>query len=301
MWWVFELIIFFYLIVVGAFMIEIGTQWKRFNKKTGVLVIAGILAVGWVAIFYGSFIEPRTLTVDEQHIQIADDPTDEIRVVVMGDIHTGPYRTERWAAEVTEKIMQQNPEMIVLPGDFIFSDPRQAEMLEPLSRLYAPLGVYAVTGNHDYEADGIVQVIDALEGFGIEVLENEVERIQVGDRELVLAGVSDLWYEGDVHSTLADVSDEESVILLSHNPDAVLFSHSDRADLVVSGHTHGGQIRLPWIGSLAPLPTMLGNEYDKGLFDYKDGQLFITAGVGETGPRARLFNPPEINVLTISF
>ena len=91
------------------------------------------------------------------------------------------------------------------------------------------------------------------------------------------------------------------IILIAHNPDAILYSNADRADLVIAGHTHGGQIRLPWIGSIARIPTILGNDYDKGLFEYGDQQLFITSGVSETGPRARLFNPPVISVLTISF
>ncbi len=301
MWWVFELITFFYLVAAGAFFIEIGTGWKKFKKQTGVLVIAGILAVGWVTIFYGSFIEPRTLMVNEQEIQISDQPTKQLKAVVMSDLHVGPYRTERWAKEVVEIVMRQQPEIVFLVGDYIFSDPDQADMLEPLSRLSAQYGVWAVTGNHDYEGDHVEYVVATLERLGIEVLENETDLIEVKGRELVLAGVSDLWYEGNPHSTLADVEEDDVVILLSHNPDAVIFSNADRADLVISGHTHGGQIRLPWMGSVAQVPTMLGNDYDKGLFTYNNQQLFISAGAGETGPRARLFNPPEINVLNISF
>ena len=300
MWWVFEAITFFYLIAVGAFFIEVGTQWGSFQKKKLVLVLVGILAVGWLTIFYGSFIEPRILVVREEAIQISDEPTEELRAVVMADIHLGPYRKSRWAEEVVEKIMDQNPDIIFLPGDFIFKDPDEAEMLEPLAGLSAPYGVYAVTGNHDYEGDDVQYVIDTLMRQGIIILENDRDRIMVGEKEVVIAGVSDIWYDGSTHRTLAGIDDEETVILLAHNPDAVLLSNTDRADLVVSGHTHGGQIRLPWIGSIAQVPTLLGNDYDKGLFDYINQKLFITAGVGETGPRARLFNPPEINVLTIS-
>lgn len=304
----FELITFFYLIAIGAFLIEIGTGWKtlpagrqEFNKQTGVLVIAGILAVGWVVIFYGSFIEPRTLIVNEQEIEIAAQSDQVLRAVVVSDVHVGPYRTGQWVKELVDVVMAQDPEIIFLPGDFIFSHPDQVEMLDGLARLNARHGVYAVTGNHDYEGDGVGYVVASLERFGIEVLENEVDRIKVNDAEVVIAGVSDLWYDGNTHSTLADVDEDEVVILLSHNPDAVLLSNADRADLVISGHTHGGQIRLPFLGSVAQVPTMLGNDYDKGLFTYENQQLFISAGAGETGPRARLFNPPEINVLNISF
>ena len=89
---------------------------------------------------------------------------------------------------------------------------------------------------------------------------------------------------------------------MSHNPDAVLSEITvEKADLVLSGHTHGGQIRLPWLGSISGMPNILGREYDLGLFDYQGTNLLISAGLGETGPRARLFNPPEIILLNLWF
>ena len=116
-----------------------------------------------------------------------------------------------------------------------------------------------------------------------------------------MAGIDDIWFGGSSKAALDGLTDEDMVILLAHNPDAVLFSETKVADLILSGHTHGGQIRLPLVGSLAHIPTVLGNTYDKGLFSLKDQWLFITSGVGEIGPRARLFNPPEIVLLNIVF
>ncbi|PJA45920.1 hypothetical protein CO174_01320 [Candidatus Uhrbacteria bacterium CG_4_9_14_3_um_filter_50_9] len=300
MWWVFEIIIFFYLISVGAFLIEVGTQWKHFKRKWFVGCLAVILALGWLTIFYGSFIEVKTLVVTEETIVLSEHPTESLTIAVVADFHLGPYKQERWAQTVVDTLMAHEPDLILIPGDFIFHKATDADMLDPLAELSAPYGVYAVTGNHDYEDQASQYVIDTLMGLGITVLENERERIMIGEKELVLAGISDLWYEGDTHRAMTGVTREEVSILLSHNPDAVLYSNADLADLVIAGHTHGGQIRLPWIGSLVRVPTELGNAYDKGLFEYNQQQLFITAGVGETGPRARLFNPPEINLLTIS-
>lgn len=301
MWWVFELVIFFYLIAVGAFFIEIGTSWNTFKRKTFVAAVAVILGCGWLAIFYGSFIEVKTLVVAEETVEIGEAPNQELRAAVVADFHVGPYKKTRWVQMVVDEVMQLEPDIIFMPGDFIFSKGEQADYLEPLADLSAPHGVFAVTGNHDYLDEASQFVIDTLMRHGITVLENERVYLEIGGEEILLAGVSDLWYEGNTHRTLSGVEDEQTVILLSHNPDAILYSNADRADLIISGHTHGGQIRLPWIGALAQVPTDLGNDFDKGLFTYKDQQLFITAGVGETGPRARLFNPPEISLLTIQF
>jgi uncharacterized protein len=253
-----------------------------------------------VVIFYGSFIEVKTLVVTEETIVLSENPTEVLIVGVVADFHLGPYKGKRWAQTVVDELMRYEPDLILLPGDFIFHQADEADLLEPLAGFSAPYGVYAVTGNHDYTDGASPYVIDTLERLGITVLENERIRITVGEKELVLAGVSDLWFEGSTHRAMTGIADEEISILLSHNPDAVLYSNADLADLVIAGHTHGGQIRLPWFGSIAHIPTELGNTYDKGLFFYKDQQLFITSGVGETGPRARLFNPPEVNLLVIS-
>ena len=264
------------------------------------MAIAIILGLGWLTVFYGSFIEPKILVVRESAIELSSEPTEQLRVAVVADFHVGPYKGERWVRQVVDRVMALEADLIIMPGDFIFRIKDEVEMLAPIKDLSAPFGVWAVTGNHDYEDDASRVVVETLESYGVVVLENERERIAVGESEVVIAGVSDIWYEGDVERTLVGLEGEEVVLLISHNPDAVLHKTADRADLVIAGHTHGGQIRLPVIGAVPQIPTELGNAFDKGLFSYNDQQLFITSGVGETGPRARLFNPPEINLLTIS-
>ncbi len=301
MWWLFDLIIFGYLIFAGAFLINVGTSWDKFRERPVMLSFASVVLIGWVTIFYGSFIEPRTLVVRPQVIDLVDQSESTLIVALVSDIHVGPYKGEVWVQKVVAKIMGLQADIILIPGDFIFSKGIEADMLEPLGQLSAPQGVFAVTGNHDYTENSQQYVIDTLKRLGITVLENESINLSVDDKEVVLAGVSDLWFAGQPQQTMQGLTDEQTVILLTHNPDAVLYSGVSVADLVVAAHTHGGQIRLPWIGSIARLPTKLGNNYDKGLFNYEDQQLFITSGVSETGPRARLFNPPEINLLTIKF
>lgn len=301
--WVYEFLIFFYLIVVGGFFIEVATGWKRFAHKRLLAVMTCVLALGWTLIFYGSFIETKRLVVREYEVELPQQTGERLKAAVVSDFHVGPYRDEQWVQRVVETVMASKPEIIFLVGDFIFSDAQQAHMLEPLSGLFAPYGVFAVTGNHDYDDETPRLVIDTLTRLGIRVLENESVQLSVKEsgREIVVAGVSDLWSEGNMYQALDDVTEDQQVILLSHNPDAVLYSNAGLADVVIAGHTHGGQIRLPWIGSLARVPTQLGNTYDKGLFFFSDQRLFITPGVGEMGTRARLWNPPEVSLLSISF
>ncbi|MFH0898764.1 MAG: metallophosphoesterase [bacterium] len=299
--WLFDIVTFFYLIVVGAFLIEISMQWKESKHRPVIGTIGVIFALSWVIIFFGAFIEPHRLDVKEVDFSMADESTDVIKAVVVSDFHVGPYKKGSWIEKVVQKVNEQDPDIIFIPGDFISSGVDDIQYLRPLRDLKAPLGVFAVTGNHDYAGDASDSVISALLEMGITVLENEKTIIYGFQKEVILAGISDIWFEGNVYKTLSGTSDEDLVILLSHNPDAVLYANADLADLIISGHTHGGQIRLPFFGSVSQIPNVLGRDYDQGLFWYGNQPLFVTSGVGETGPRARLFNSPEIVIMNISF
>lgn len=297
----FEFVIFFFLIAVGAYLIEIMIKYKRARHKIWSVFLLLTLGTAWGVIFFGSLVEPRMLVVNEFEAALNDEPTGSVRAVVLSDFHLGPYKKSDWARRIVTETNELKPDIIFLPGDFIFNVSDQADMLYPLADLEAPFGVYAVTGNHDYTDNNIGYVIEALKRYGIIVLENETQVIETTLGPLSIAGINDLWYDGSALTVLRDVQEEDNVILLSHNPDVMLSGLAKPADLVISGHTHGGQIRLPYYGPVSGLPTLMGREYDRGLKSYEDEQLFITSGLGEIGPRARLFNPPEIALLIIAF
>ncbi|HBK34222.1 TPA: hypothetical protein DEP34_01185 [Candidatus Uhrbacteria bacterium] len=295
----FDAITFFYLVSAGFLFVHkiIAHRASLRVWKTQFFLL--FLSVSWIVIFYGSVIEPKILTVHTQDISLSPSSTQELRVALIGDIHVGPYRDEAWVRKVVKKTLAEHPDIILLVGDFIYDDPTQSVLLGPLGNLSAPFGVYAVLGNHDYEGWQPEIIAQTLEALHIEVLENE--SVPIGMTGITLVGISDLWFAADLSKALEGIEEEDKVILLSHNPDVVLDEESRLADLVLSGHTHGGQIRLPWIGSIPPIPDELGRAYDRGFYLYKGLPLFVTAGVGETGPRARLWNPPEISLLTISY
>lgn len=298
---IFDNIIYFFLGAVAAYLVHGLHFWKQTRGNKWRLGIFVLLVVSWLTVFYGSFIEPRMIIVRSEQIQLNEQSTQTLRAVVLSDLHMGPFKKQEWAQKVVDQVQALKPDIIFLLGDFVVTSAGEIKYLQPLDGLFAPYGVYAVTGNHDHETEAAPEVIAALEEAGIQVIENEVLDIEVNGSVLRLAGVSDIWFEGDVEKTMQDVSPEQSVILLAHNPDVVLSKVAHRADAVFAGHTHGGQIRLPFIGSVPSIPTKLGRTYDEGWFTYEGLKLFITSGVAESGTRARLFNPPEIVQMEIHF
>jgi predicted MPP superfamily phosphohydrolase len=211
--------------------------------------------------------------------------------------------------KVVNQTLAAQPDAVLLVGDYVTTSAQDAIHLQPLAQLAQSIPTFAIWGNHDYhlgnyplDYEDQTSKTDALfREAGISVLNNENQTIRVHGMGLNIAGIDELWgYFDDIEKAL-DISNTYPTILMSHNPDAInqlqdpLF-----ADLMVSGHTHGGQIRLPLIGSLVSVPTELGNDFDKGLFSWQNGtQLYITPGIGVTGVRARLFNPPTISLLKL--
>ncbi|OGL70692.1 hypothetical protein A3C17_01760 [Candidatus Uhrbacteria bacterium RIFCSPHIGHO2_02_FULL_53_13] len=301
-WWVFEIATVAMLLGFGALAIESVVKMKERSARRILWGIVGALALfGWGVIFYGSFIEPKRLQVVEREVVLSEKVEHQVRVAVISDYHAGPYKNARSMERVVQKVNGLKVDMVWSPGDFIFNNTEQVEMLEPLSRYEAP--IYASTGNHDHEFADVEAVVDRLEAFGVSVLRNESTLVEGQDGgRLNIVGIDDIWFSPNPPAALAKVDPDAPVVVIVHNPDFILDPYAKEADLVISGHTHGGQIRLPWIGPVPPLPTKLGRAYDRGVFGFgEEGTLFITQGVGETGPRARLFARPTIDVLTIRY
>ncbi len=301
MWFGFEFIIVSFLFFVAVLFLHLLLHKQSYKQQWLVSISLWVLIFSWLVIFYGSYIEPRLLVVNEKEVYLSNEVTEIIQAVVLSDIHVGPYKDERWVDYVVKNINKQKPDIVFIVGDFISNSSSEVDMLNPLAGIVAPMGVYVVTGNHD-NLDGSIGIVeDKLHEIGFKILNNRSEIIDINNKEIVVAGVSDVWYGASPGVAMEGVSEDQNVILLTHNPDIILFSDSKMADLVIAGHTHGGQIRLPFLGAVPKIPTDLGKKYDRGLFRYNDQQLFITSGISETGPRARLFVPPEIVNLNIHY
>lgn len=299
-WWVYEGLIWLGL-AVFAFGLGYGfyriIQGKR-GWKTVALVVACFL--GLSVLVYGSFVESRWLTV--KHYEVGSGERD-VKIVFLTDIHLGYYKGADWGREVVARTNALEPDVILLGGDYIAEYASDVPKLKSLAGLWAPLGVYAITGNHDYRRGDVEKAIVAtLESDGIKMLDNANAQLEPG---LVVAGVPDDWFdEVDFGRALAGLAPSDTAILLVHNPEVAVRGVPDMPHLptlMLSGHTHGGQIRLPFVGSLSAMPHNLGRWLDRGQFLIDGLNLIISQGLGESGPRARLFCPPEISLVTLKY
>jgi uncharacterized protein len=267
------------------------------------------LAVGLVALAtltWGFLIEPGLLRNDDYEIALEhwSSECSGLRIAVLADLHVGsPFngldKLDRIVA-LTEKAA---PDLILLAGDYVISGVPGGHFTPPeaiarsLSRLSAPLGTWAVLGNHDWWFDA-ARVRAALEANGIPVLDESVHRMQLHECEFWLAGIGDYW-EGhpDVAKTLAAVGDDAPVLAFTHNPD-VFPEIPARVSLTIAGHTHGGQVDLPLIGRPI-VPSKYGQRYAAGPLVEDGRHLFVSTGLGTSIVPVRFRVPPEISVLTL--
>lgn len=307
------------LIAGSANMTFFCVRFLRRNTRASrlarfIATIFGILSsITCVTVMYGSFIEPKTLVVDTYDVPFPLHHA--LKVVVLSDLHVGPYTNATDINHVVQKVNDLFPDLILLAGDYIADEgmhAREMEALAPLKNMRATVGVFAIIGNHDRgvhdwlpgattKEDNAEYLRSYFRTLGIMVLTNESTTINLGTEKIVLAGIDDIMSrKADLDAAMRTIPTGTPTILVSHSPDVILDTLSTKANLIVTGHTHGGQIRLPFLGPVPPLPTRLGRKYDQGIFAVdNDTTLAITRGIGESGPRARLFAWPEIMQLRL--
>jgi uncharacterized protein len=277
-------------------------SWKKRIRLALLAVPVLIIA----CLVWGVLIEPNRLIVREQTIQIANWPKElsGLRIAVIGDVHTGgPFVDDRKLRRIVELTNQQNPDLIVLLGDYMSPDSWHSREVEPevtaavLKDLRAPLGVYAVLGNHDWWFNGD-KVRSAFEQNGIRMLEEEVAEVKWQEKSFWLAGLADLMTRRQhVNETIARAPAGSTIIALAHNPD-IFPRLPQTVPLLLAAHTHGGQVNFPLIGSLI-VPSRFGRKYTSGHVLENGHHLFVTTGIGTSILPVRFRVPPEIVILKI--
>jgi uncharacterized protein len=225
---------------------------------------------------------------------------DGYRIALVTDLHCGPAVPTWWLERTADRCLALQPDLIVLGGDYVSHAPSDLDVLEGvIARFRAPDGTVAVLGNHDHWI-GAARVASVLERAGAELLLNRHRVLRRGTGALVVAGVDDFAH-GAVRpdDALQDVPAEVPRILVSHNPDLIEYLPEGlRVDVMLSGHTHNGQLHWPLLGPLT-VPSQFGRRYLHGLHRFRETRLFVSAGVGSGAVPLRWGNPPELPILRL--
>ncbi len=267
------------------------------NAAIGSALAGGLATTGYATLF-----EPNRLKISQTRVQIKRLPSslDGLRIVLMTDFHLFPFTTVELIQQAIQQAGALSPDLVLLAGDFVYSDAEAACELSPiLAQLNPKLGSFAVLGNHDH-VKGAAIVRSALERSGIEVLNNRGIVLPIGSNSFYLAGIDSMAAgQPDVRASFASYRGEVTTLVLAHEPDTIdYYSGLVPIDLQLSGHSHGGQIRLPGIGPVI-LPTW-GRRYPRGLYRIKDAQLFTSQGIGMVDLPLRVNCPPEIAEITLT-
>ncbi|MCC6421760.1 MAG: metallophosphoesterase [Gemmataceae bacterium] len=272
--------------------------------------MARYIGRGWARLTYATRVEPTWLEVNRHEVAIQGLPDEfaGLRIVQLSDLHSSQHVTPEYLREAVDLAQAQHGDVVVLTGDFVHKGFTHVDRVaRVVGRLHAPQGVYAVLGNHDFSvrnALGIRRyphlhraIADALTDQGVRVLRNETVRLARGDGALHLTGVEDLWSRVcDLDQAFDGVCPSVPRVVLAHNPCTVERLAQHRCDLMLSGHTHGGQVKLPGLGPLALGPK--GRRYAAGMYRCGDTHLYVNKGVG-FGLRLRYNVRPEVAVFTL--
>lgn len=299
----------FYLIIP----LTIFISWKIFvqNKKSIELIIILIILL---ILLWSRFVETNVLNVKKYNFSTKSaqeqenlENTDKLKIVVFSDIHAGIFTSQRTVRRIVKKVNKIEPDLTMIVGDFVYYAKKHElnKYLDELKNIKSP--TFAVLGNHDYgvrDADLSRDISSVLKSSGIIMLDNDIKELNINNKNIEIAGLADIWTALPDYTVLNRLSGEQDLsLLLAHNPDTAheIIEENPSApkfDLMLSGHTHAGQIRIPFLYKHI-IPTI--HAFDRGFYDVSGQNVFVTAGIGSSGMPMRLFNFPEISVINIDF
>lgn len=271
------------------------TRRQFLLRSAGTVVSAGLLtgAYGWQG-------EPNWLETTRLELPLPQLPSSfsGIRLVHFSDVHLGFNKDAHDVKRLVKHIRAAEPDLICFTGDIVDSYAEDLEEAVPsLATLTAPLGKYAILGNHDYKNTELLTRLLASAGF--RVLRNESVLVKRGGAAIAITGLEDMLHgKPEPETALKNVPEGLFTLLLMHEPDYADYAEKHPFHLQLSGHSHGGQIRLPFKGALF---TPYGShKYISGLYYTAKGMpVYVNRGFGETSMPLRLFCRPELTVMTL--
>lgn len=277
---------------------------RSFLKKSvgSLLATAGISGSTF---YYAKQIEPERLDIVEEKITGKAIPPsfNNFRIVQFSDTHVGFHFTIEQLQKVIAKINSLKPDLLVFTGDLV-DDPKvfneYNDLTSALNMTNAEYGKYWIYGNHDHGGYGTDIIKDVMDNSNFTLLQNSHTVIEKETDRIVLAGVDDLILgTPNLDKTLSQVNPDLFTVLLAHEPDLATETSNYPVDLQLSGHSHGGQIRLPFIGDL--YTPAYAEKYIRGKYviNKRPFKLYVNSGIGTTRLPYRFLCPPEIHVFTL--
>jgi len=255
-----------------------------------------------ILLLFYCFVEPFWIDVNRLNFQSADLPKsfNNKTIVFVSDIHCGPYFSVNRVKQLVKIINYLKPDWVMLGGDYIQFGKNYIDVcLNPLKDLRPSFKVYAVLGNHDNWSDP-EKIKNQIQAAHIELLDNKADWVNLDSERIKIGGVGDLWTEKPSYQEITqDAKINDFIILLSHNPDyfqKIPLSELEKIDLVLAGHTHGGQVSFFNLWTPV-IHSQYG--YTRGFYHKNNSTLFITRGIGTVTLPIRLFTRPEIVFITL--
>jgi predicted MPP superfamily phosphohydrolase len=246
--------------------------------------------------------EANSIIVERVSIRLSRLPKefDGFRIVQLSDIHHSPFTGLKHINEAFKIANGLEPDIIALTGDYVSHEAKYIlPVADAMGKLRARHGVFAVMGNHDHWTDGSL-VSDMMKNEGIRVLNNEGFRFEYNGAGIWLAGVDDLLVGlTDLPAALEGSDKNEFKLLLAHNPSIIKMAQPAGVDLMLSGHTHGGQVRMRDTAETSLFPRLKRRRLSSGLHRRGGTQIYITRGIGTVVLPVRYGCPPEVSVIEL--
>lgn len=252
-----------------------------------------------VAFFY---INNEWLTVSERTVESTEIPAafDGYQIVQISDLHDATFGENQ--QRLVKKVKKAKPDMIVITGDLIDSNRYNLQnSLNLIDQIVGIAEVFYVTGNHEVATNDVDRIKEELTTRGVHVLSNETVKITRDKALFSLTGIEDplMGLEAPAMLAAANIPDENFKILLAHRPEDFSDYVDEELDLIFSGHAHGGQFRIPFMGGLVAPGQGYFPEYTAGVYEQGQSRLVVSRGLGNSTIPIRLFNLPEVIVVTL--
>ena len=255
--------------------------------------IISLLLIALIAYMY--FVEPNMLTVSHISLSFENYPLrNTLKILQISDLHYD--RDAIIYRKTLKKIEDENPDIIVITGDFIgeLRNGKSVEFCKKIVSIGKP--VYAIMGNWDHKYPSINGLYNVLSKIGITVLVNESKEIYP---RFYLAGTDDPYFGyANLDETFKKVPENAFKLLLTHSPDIVYDALKYKPNLILCGHTHGGQVKVPFLKAIY-VPSKYGTRFLEGMFKINTTYMYVNRGIGESHLHLRFLSPPEVTVFTL--